>query len=184
MNIDLTKCWLNAAPPSPLPTAAELAEFGALVAFQIVAVRFLSEWLPLAAVAGQAKPGAITYADKKTVASETVAALRSVGISLVVALDSGTRSSAAPHAVYLDPFRFAVRVAESPVTNRGSKGSGVTASRAAELAMLCFSGQRIGNGVASLVSFSVDGEEGTLQTADVVLQTSYLIPTPAELLAD
>jgi hypothetical protein len=183
MQIDPAKCWQDGAPPAPLPTAGELAEHGALVAFQLVCVRFLRAWLPLAPVAAQRKPGAITYADKRTVAGETNDALRGIGLSMVVSLDSGTRNSATLHSLKLDPLRFAVSVAEAPATNRGAGGTGVTASRAAELAMLCFSGVRIGNGVASVVAFEVGGEEGALQTADVTLQTAYLVPTPASLLA-
>ena len=48
--------------------------------------------------------------------------------------------------------------------------------------LLCFSGARIGNGTASVTAFQTDGQEGTLQTAEITLQTSYLIPTPANLL--
>ena len=182
MMIDPKKCWREGAAPDPLPTDAELAEHGALVGFQIVAVRFLTEWLPLDPVVKQRKPGTIIYADAKTVAAEVQKSLTAIGLSMVVGLDSGTRNSATLHSVKLDPFRFSVSIAESPITNRGERGTGITASCAAELAMLCFSGARVGNGTASVVAFSTGGELGNLQTADITLQTTYLIPTPANLL--
>ncbi len=183
-NLDLSKCWISGAPPDPAPDAAEAAEHGALVAFQLHVVRWLNAWLPLAPVAAQAKPGAITYADKRSVVSEVENSLRSVGISLVVGLDRGTRKSAMRNAVLFDPFVFSVSIAENPLTNRSSRGSGLTASQAAELVMLCFSGGRLGSGSCEVIAFSTGGEEGSLQTADVTLQTAYLITPPESLLAD
>jgi len=102
----------------------------------------------------------------------------------VVGLESGTRKSAMRHAVALDPFTFAVNVAESPVTNRGASGSGITASRCAEIVILCMSGARLGNGVCALSSFTVGGEEGSLQTAELTFATSYTITPPASWLAE
>jgi hypothetical protein len=183
MNVDLSKCWLAGAQPDALPTAEEVSEHGALVAFQMRVVAFLSAWLPLAPVCGQSRPYAVTYADKKTVAAEVTKALKSLGISLVVGLDSGTRSSASLYSVAFDPFSFVVSIAESPVTNRGPSGSGITASRCAELVMLCLSGVRLGNGACAVKSFQVGGEEGALQTAEVTFQTAYVISPPASLLA-
>lgn len=183
-NLDLAKCWTTGTPPPAQPDAADVSLHGALVAFQMHVCRFLREWLPLAPVVAQGKPGAITFADKKTIASDVEASLRSIGISLVVGLDTGTRAAAALHAIAFDPFTFVINIAESPVTNRGEKGTGITASRAAELVMLCLSGVRLGNGVSAVKSFSVGGEEGSLQTAEVTFQTSYTITPPASLLAD
>lgn len=88
------------------------------------------------------------------------------------------------HAVALDPFGFTVDIAESPVTNRGPSGTGITASLAAELVMLCLSGLRLGNGVCAVRSYSLGGEEGTLQTAEVTFTTAYTITPPASMLAD
>ena len=183
-NLDLSKIWTSGAAPAAMPPDADIAEHGSLVAFQMHVCRFLREWLPLAPVAAQAKPGAITYADKKTVAADVEASLRAIGISLVVGLDTGTRATAALHALAFEQFSFVVSIAESPVTNRGDKGTGISASRAAELVMLCLSGVRLGNGVSAVKSFSVGGEEGSLQTAEVTLQTSYTIAPPASLLAE
>ena len=182
MMIDPTKCWREGTQPDPLPTDEELAAHGALIGFQLVAVRFLNAWLPLDPIVKQRKPGAITYADKKTIFSEVNETLRAIGLSMIVGLDSGIRNSATLHSIKLDPFRFVISIAENPITNRSARGTNITASRAAELAMLCFSGARIGNGVASVTAFQTDGEEGALQTAEVTLQPSYLIPTPQELL--
>lgn len=183
-NIDPSKIWTSGAAPAAMPPDADIAEHGSLVAFQIHVVRFLAEFLPLAPVTGQAKPGACTYADKKTVAAEVERSLRSIGLSIVVGLDAGTRNTAALHAVAFDPFSFSVSIAESPVTNRGASGTGISASRCAELVMLCLSGVRLGNGISAVKSFAVGGEEGTLQTAEITFQTAYTISPPASLLAD
>lgn len=184
MNLDLTKCWIAGAPPDAQPSAEDIAALGALVAFQAHVCTFLRAWLPLAHVVAQAKPGAISYADKKTVAAEVERSLRSIGLSIVVGLDAGTRNTAALHAVAFDPFTFSVSIAESPVTNRGASGTGISASRCAELVMLCLSGVRLGNGISAVKSFAVGGEEGTLQTAEITFQTAYTISPPASLLAD
>ena len=184
MQLDPSKIWLTGAPPPALPAAADIEAHGSLVAFQIHVRDVLRAFLPLAPVTAQPKPGACTYADKRTVASEVESALRSIGISMVVALDAGTRKSAAPHAVCLDPFTFAVAIAENPVTNRGASGTGVTASRAAELAMICLSGLPLGNGVCAVQSYTLGGEEGQLQTAEVTFQTAYTITPPASMLAE
>lgn len=183
-NLDLAKLWLNAAPPPAAPDAGDIEEHGSLIAFQIHVVRFLTEWLPLAPVVSQAKPGSITYADKKTVASETDNALKSIGISLVVGLESGIRTASLKNAVAFDPFTFVVNIAESPITNRGSKGTGITASRCAEHIMLCLSGASLGNGCCAVKSYSTGGELGALQTAEVSFSTAYAIIPPASLLAD
>ena len=63
-NIDLTKCWINGAPPQAAPLQTDISEHGSLIAFQLHAVRFLESWLPLAPIIAQNKK-AITYADKK-----------------------------------------------------------------------------------------------------------------------
>jgi hypothetical protein len=183
-NIDLTKCWLNAAPPPAAPDAADIEEHGSLIAFQIHVVRFLTEWLPLAPVVSQAKPGAITYADKKTVATDVTKALQSIGLSMVVGLDSGTRNSAMRHAVTFNPFSFVINIAESPITNRGSKGTGITASRCAEHVMLCLSGATLGNGSCDVKAFSTGGEEGILQTAQLTFSTAYAIVPSASLMSE
>ncbi len=183
MNIDLSKCWTTGAQPPAAPDSADIETHGSLVAFQIHVVRFLTEWLPLAPVTGQDKPGACTYADKKTVASEVEKALKSIGVSMVVGLDSGTRNASLRNAVTFDPFTFVVNIAESPVTNRSAAGTGVTATRCAELAMLCLSGASLGNGCCSVKSFAVGGEQGSLQTAEVTFSTAYAIIPPASLLS-
>jgi len=182
-NLDLSTCWVSGTPPSAMPSDDLIETHGSLVAFQIQAVAFLSAWLPLAPIIAQGRPGAITYADAKTVVAETLAALKSIGISLVVGLDAGERKSALLHGVLLDPFRFSVNIAESPITNRGASGSGITASRCAEHVMLCLSGSRLGNGVCAVRSFTVGGEQGTLQTAEVTFTTAYTITLPATMLA-
>lgn len=181
-NIDLSKCWTTGAPPAAAPDAADIEVHGSLIAFQIHVVRFLTEWLPLAPVVSQAKPGAITYADKKTVASDVAAALRSIGISMVVGLDSGVRNAAFRNAVAFDPFSFVVNIAESPVTNRSASGTNITASRCAELVMLCLSGASLGNGCCAVKSFTTGGEQGAFQTAEVTFSTAYAIIPPASLL--
>lgn len=183
-DIDLAKLWASGAPPAAMPADALIEEHGSLVAFQIHAVAWLSAFLPLAPLVGQSRPHTITYADAKTVAADTVKALRNVGLSLVVGLESGTRKSALRHAVALDPFTFVVNIAESPVTNRGASGSGITASRCAELVILALSGARLGNGVCALTAFQVGGEEGALQTAEVTFATAYTITPPASWLAE
>lgn len=181
-NLDLSKIWTTGAPPPAAPDASDVLVYGSLVAFQIHVCLFLRGFLPLAPVAAQAKPGAITYADKKTVVSDVEKALQSIGLSMVVGLDSGTRSSAMRHAVTFDPFSFVINIAESPVTNRGASGTGITASRCAELAMLCLSGASLGNGCCSVKSFTVGSEQGSLQTAEVSFSTAYAIIPPASLL--
>lgn len=183
-NLDLSKIWLNGAPPSAAPSADDINEHGSLIAFQIHVCRFLREFLPLAPVVNQSRPGACTYADKKTVASEVAAALKGLGISMVVGLDSGTRNAAMRNSVSFDPFSFVVNIAEAPVTNRGSSGTGITATRCAELVMLCLSGASLGNGSCAVKSFSADGEQGALQTAEVTFSTAYIIAPPASMLAD
>ena len=183
-NIDLLKIWTTGAPPPAAPDSADVETHGSLIAFQIHVVRFLAEFLPLAPVTGQAKPGACTYADKKTVANDVAKALQAIGISMVVGLDSGTRNAATRHSVAFDPFSFVVNIAESPVTNRGARGTGVTATRCAELVMLCLSGASLGNGCCAVRSFSADGEQGALQTAEVTFSTAYIIAPPASWLAD
>ena len=183
-NIDLAKLWASGAPPAAMPADALILEHGSLVAFQIHVVNFLSAFLPLAPVVGQDRPYAITYADAKTVAADTVKALRNIGLSLVVGLESGTRKTSLLHAVAFDPFTFVVNIAESPVTNRGASGSGVTAARCAELVMLCLGGSRLGNGSCAVSAFQVGGEEGALQTAEVTFATAYTITPPASWLAE
>ena len=182
-NIDLTKCWINGAPPQAAPLQTDIAEHGSLIAFQLHAVRFLEDWLPLAPIIAQNKK-AITYADKKTVAADVETTLRSIGISLIVGLDSGIRNAAMRNAVSFDPFTFVVNIAESPITNRGPRGTGITASLCAELVMLCFAGASIGNGGCSVKAFQTGGEEGTLQTAEVTLSTAFIITPPASMLTD
>ena len=184
MNLDLSKIWLTGAPPPAAPDSANIEEHGSLVAFQIHVVRFLTEFLPLAPVTGQAKPGACTYADKKTVESDVAKALQAIGISMVVGLDSGTRNAAMRNSVSFDPFSFVVNIAEAPITNRGSSGTGITATRCAELVMLCLSGASLGNGSCAVKSFSADGEQGALQTAEVTFSTAYIIAPPASMLAE
>ena len=181
--IDLSKCWTTGSPPQPAPYAEDIATHGALIAFQMHVVRFINAWLPLAPVGNQTK-NAITYADKKTVISDVTNSLRSIGISLVIGLDSGIRNSAMRNAVSFDPFTFSVRIAESPVTNRGPRGTGITATHCAELVMLCFAGASLGSGCCSVKSFATGGEEGTLQTADVTFATSYIITPPASLMTE
>ncbi len=182
--LDLAKLWLNAAPPPRAPEATDIETHGSLIAFQIHVVRFLTEWLPLAPVISQKRPGSCTYADKHTVASDVIAALKAIGISMVVGLDSGTRNASMLNAVSFDPFSFVVNIAESPLTNRGKTGTGITATRCAELVMLCLSGASIGNGCCAVKSFTAGGEQGALQTAEVTFSTAYIIAPPASLLAD
>lgn len=182
--LNLSKCWTTGTPPPAQPDAADIAEHGSLIAFQIHACRWLREWLPLAPVVGQARPGVLTYADAKTIVSDTAAALKGIGISLVVGLDSGTRNASLRNAVSFSPFVFSVNIAENPVTNRGASGSGITAARCAELVMLCFAGGTLGNGSCDVRAFTVGGEEGTLQTAEITLVTAYAITPPADLLAE
>lgn len=183
-NIDLTKCWLNGAPPSASPLADDINEHGSLIAFQIHACRFLTEWLPLAPLYAQKRIGVLSYADKKTVAAEVNHALRRIGLSMVVGLDAGTIKSAMRGAVCFSPFSFVVNIAESPITNRGASGCKITASRCAENVMLCFAGAQLGNGVCEIKGFEVGGEEGKLQTAQVTVSTSFTIIPPDSLLAD
>lgn len=182
-NLDPSKIWTSGAAPAAMPPDADIAEHGSLVAFQIHVCGILASFLPLAPVIAQRKPGALTWADKKTVASDVAAALKSIGLGIVVSLDAGTRKSSMLHAVALDPFGFTVDIAESPVSNRGPSGTGITASLAAELVMLCLSGLRLGNGVCAVRSYSLGGEEGTLQTAEVTFTTAYTITPPASMLA-
>jgi hypothetical protein len=182
-NIDLTKCWTTGEPPQRDPLAEDITKHGALIAFQMHVIRFLEQWLPLAPVANQTKKGAITYADKKTVLSDVINSLRSIGISLVVTLESGKRNSAMMYAMTFDPFVFSVRVGESPKTNRGTNGTGMTATAVAEQIMFCLSGAQLGNGTCKINSFMIGGEEGELQTAEVTISTAYAI-IPTALLAD
>ncbi len=184
MNIDLSKIWTTGAPPPAAPAAEHIEEHGSLIAFQIHVVRFLTEFLPLAPVTGQSRPGACVYADKKTVAADVSKALQSIGISMVVGLDSGTRNAATRHSVAFDPFSFVVNIAEAPITNRGKTGTGITATRCAELVMLCLSGASLGNGCCAVKSFTAGGEQGALQTAEVTFSTAYVIAPPASMLAD
>lgn len=183
-NLDLAKIWINGAPPPAAPATDDINEHGSLIAFQIHVCRFLREFIPLAPIINQTRPGACTYADKKTVASDVAAALKGIGISMVVGLDSGTRNAALRNSVSFDPFAFVVNIAEAPVTNRGSSGTGITATRCAELVMLCLSGASLGNGCCAVKSFSADGEQGALQTAEVTFSTAYIIAPPASMLAD
>lgn len=183
-NIDLSKCWLTGAPPPKDPSAEDIETYGSLVAFQIHVCRFLREWLPLAPVFSQDKPGVLSYADKKTVEAEVNAALKSIGISLVVGLDSGTRNASLRNAITFNPFTFVINIAESPTTNRGANGSKMTASRCAEHVMLCLAGATLGNGSCDVKGFITGGEEGVYQTARVTLSTAYTIIPPASLLAE
>lgn len=183
-NLDLSKIWTTGAPPPAAPDATDIETHGSLIAFQIHVVRFLSEFIPLAPVINQQRPGACTYADKNTIISDVTKALQSIGISMVVGLDSGTRNASTRNAVSFDPFSFIVNIAESPVTNRGKTGTGITATRCAELVMLCLSGASLGNGCCAVKSFSAGGEQGALQTSEVTFSTAYIIAPPASMLAD
>jgi len=183
-NIDLTKCWITGAPPQAAPLEADINEHGSLIAFQMHAVRFIEAWLPLAPVINQTRSNIVTYADKKTVISDVAKTLRSIGLSMVVGLENGTRKSAMIHAVAFDPFTFVVNIAENPVTNRSSRGSGITASAVAEQVMFCFAGAQLGNGSCSIRSFVTGGEEGTLQTAEVKISTAYTIMPSASLMTE
>lgn len=183
-NIDLSKCWINGAPPPKDPDAADVNEHGSLIAFQIHVCRFLREWLPLAPVYAQKKPGVLSYADKQTVADEVNKALQTIGISMVVGLDTGTVKSAMKNAIVFSPFSFVVNIAESPLTNRGTNGSRITASRCAEHVLLCLAGASLGGGVCEIKGFEVDGVQGKLQTAKVTVSTSYtIIPQESLLVA-
>jgi len=183
-NIDLTKCWITGAPPQATPLQIDIDKEGSLIAFQLHAVRFIESWLPLAPVISQSRANVVTYADKKTVISDVSKTLQSIGISMVIGLENGTRTSAMIHAIAFDPFTFAVNIAENPVTNRGSRGSGMTATAVAEQVMMCFAGAQLGNGSCSIVSFITGGEEGTLQTAEVKISTAYTIMPSASLLTE
>ena len=182
--LDLAKLWLNAAPPPKSPDATDIETYGSLIAFQILVCRWLTEFLPLAPIISQKRPGACTYADKHTVASDVSAALKGIGISMVVGLDSGTRNASTRNAVSFDPFSFVVNIAEAPLTNRGKTGTGITATRCAELVMLCQSGASLGNGCCAVKSFTAGGEQGALQTAEVTFSTAYIIAPPASMLAE
>lgn len=181
-NIDLSKCWLNGTPPPAAPSADDINEHGSLIAFQIHVCRFLTEWLPLAPVYAQKRIGVLSYADKKTVAAEVNHALRRIGLSMVVGLDTGTVKSGMRSAICFSPFSFVIHIAESPITNRGARGCKITASRCAENIMLCFAGAQLGNGVCEIKGFEVGGEEGKLQTAQVTVSTSFTIIPPESLL--
>lgn len=183
-NIDLTKCWTTGAPPQAMPLEEDITKYGSLIAFQKHAIRFIEQWLPLAPIVNQDRANVITYADKKTVVSDVSKTLQTIGLSMVVGLESAKKTSALIHAITFDPFTFAVNIAENPITNRGSRGSGMTASAVAENVMMCFAGTLLGNKSCSIVSFVTGGEEGTLQTAEVKISTAYTIMPPASLLAE
>lgn len=184
MTIDPNKCWTTGAPPQPAPYDDDIAEHGSLLAFQIHVCRILAAWLPLAPIANQRRAGAITYADKKTVLSDVVTSLRSIGVSMVITLESGKRNSSLLHSVTFDPITYGVRIAEAPKTNRGPTGTNMSATAVAEQVMLCLSGLRLANGLSKLDSFIMGGEEGDLQTAELTFSTAYAITPPASLLTE
>jgi len=184
MQLDLTKCWKDGRAPDPKLDADDIEREGALIAFQKKVCAVLVEWLPLAPVFAQNKPGVLVYEDKRTVASEVATALQAVGISMVVGLKSAVRSSGLKNAITFSPLTFTVSIAEAPITNRGQRGTGITCTRCAELVILALSGLTLANGVVQLSNVSSGGDDGDLQMLTLAFNCALVVTPPENLLME
>lgn len=169
--------WLNGSAPAPLPSLADVKEYGAFVSFERHVCQWLREWKPLAALVAQQRDYVITYADHATIEQQVADALASVGMYLVVDLESAGKKSSMKQAFVFNPFNFMVTVSESPISNRdtASGGTGLTCKRCADLVALAFEGMNIGNGCASLKGVTFPSVGDGMQNAVVTFSTQLVV---------
>jgi hypothetical protein len=187
MIIDTAQLWNGGAEPDGTLSDDAIATHCTFIALLLKAVEILRAFKPLAPIARQGKPGAITHEDAAAILAQVNAALQAVGISIVVGLGSGVRKSALKHGACISPFSFTVSICESTITNRGRRGTLITCSAAAELVILALSGIRLANGVCAFAGFQalgidVDGRQLTTLTFETALEITlpkkYTAPNP------
>lgn len=170
--------WQDGAPPAATPTDDEIATLGNLVAFQAHVCKFLRCWLPLSAISAQSRPYAITYADHATVETNIAKSMQSIGISLLVDLDTASKKSAMRNACVLQPFGFFVSIIENPILNRSASGTQLPCKLVAEHIALCLEGAALANGQADLTGIQYITDDAGLQKARVSFNTALILTLP------
>lgn len=180
MTLNTSKLWIGGTPPPPALTDPEIRLHGHKIALLRKTCAILRAYLPLAPVARQDRPGAVTHRDEATVQSILESSLASLGVSLVVSFSGGENRSRIPAEIRLEPCRFAVTVYEAPLFNRSAKGSGIPCDLALEHVMSALNGLPLANGICGFDAFRQIGElQDGLQVSSALFTTALTIRPPS-----